>query len=80
MAKTLCADVDEDCLAELCNVNTALLEVCLTAYFSRVVELRSAGTVRVAAPYLGRFSGDFASACHSAGRIAWGSREGNLVY
>lgn len=74
MAKALRGDVDEDGLPELCDVDTTLLEVCLTAHLSGWVELGSTGTVRVPSAYLRALACDFTFACHSRRMLAYPER------
>lgn len=52
VAHTLGGDGHEHGLAELRHENTALVEVCLTAYLAGRVELSSTRTVRVPSTYL----------------------------
>lgn len=68
--QTLHGDIYDNGLEELWYVNTAFLEVGLSADLARRVKLRRADTVRIAPSYLGAFSGDFAGSCHSQVMVA----------
>lgn len=65
-------NIDDDRLAELGDVDTALLEIGLSAHLAGRVELGRAGTVRVPPADLGCLAGDFAGACHSRRMVALG--------
>src|SRR3989344_1158177 len=63
--ETLHRNIHDNRLAELGDVDTPLLEICLAANLTGRIELRRAGTVRVPPADLRALPGDFAGSCHS---------------
>ena len=57
--------VDDKGLAEFRDVNTALLEICLSAHRASRVKLRRADAIRIAPANQRALSRDLTSSCHS---------------
>ena len=69
--KPLHRDIEDDGLADFCDIDTAFLDIRLSADLAGRVELGRAGTIRIPPADLRALSGYCAGACHSCPMVAY---------